>query len=83
MTQLSNTQAYLRDKVEAFEKLDEEKAKLADDQKVVMAELKAAGFDTKALRRVLALRKMDAGKREEHRSLVELYYDQLNGGGLV
>ena len=70
---LSNTQTVLRDAVQRFERLDEEKSQLTKDQQVIMAELKAAGFDTKAVRRVLALRKMDAAGREEHESLVTLY----------
>lgn len=77
MTNLSNTQQVLRDAIEKIEKIDAEKAELTEQQKLHMVELKLAGFDVKAVRRVLALRKMDPQKRQEHRSLVDLYMDNL------
>jgi uncharacterized protein (UPF0335 family) len=83
MTKLSNTQATLRDSVDRIERIEEEKAQLADDQKVIYAELKAAGFNTKVVRQVIARRKMDPKLREELDSLVELYTQTLDGEGLV
>lgn len=63
--------------VARIEKLNEEKAELADDIKAVFAEAKATGFDVKALRAVIALRKQDKHKREEHEALVTLYSEAL------
>jgi uncharacterized protein (UPF0335 family) len=83
MTKLSNTQATLRDAVDRIERIEEEKAQLADDQKVIYAEIKAAGFNTKVVRQVIARRKMDPKLREELDSLVELYTQTLDGEGLV
>lgn len=79
----SNTQQVLRDTIDRFEKLADEKDDLTEQQKIVLTEAKLAGFDVKAIRRVLALRKMDPAKREEHRSLVDLYMANLNGEGLA
>lgn len=75
----SNSQQVLRDTITRFEKLAEEKDELTEQQKIVIAEAKVAGFDPKAIRRVLQLRKMDPQKREEHRSLVDLYMDVVQG----
>ena len=63
----------LRALIERIEKLEEEKAALADDIKEVYAEAKAAGFDTKTMRQVVKLRKMDTEKRREENELLETY----------
>ncbi|MCB9987754.1 MAG: DUF2312 domain-containing protein [Rhodospirillales bacterium] len=59
--------------LERIERLEEEKAALAEDIKEVYGEAKAVGFDTKTMRRVLKLRKMDIEKRREEDELLELY----------
>lgn len=59
--------------IERVERLEEEKAGLAEDIKDVMAECKGVGFDTKTVRKVIRLRKMDKDKRQEEESLLELY----------
>jgi uncharacterized protein (UPF0335 family) len=79
----SNTQQVLRDTIERLEKIEEEKGELTEMQKRLLIDAKLAGFDTKAIRRVLQLRKMDPQKREEHRSLVDLYMDTVSGEKLV
>lgn len=56
-----------------IERLEEEKAALAEDIKDVYAEAKAVGFDVKTMRRVMKLRKMDIEKRREEDELLELY----------
>lgn len=56
-----------------IERLEEEKAALAEDIKDVYAEAKAVGFDVKIMRRVMKLRKMDVEKRREEDELLELY----------
>ena len=55
----------LRAFVSRIERLEEEKAALAADLREVYAEAKGTGFDVKALRRVVSLRKQDENKRRE------------------
>jgi len=59
--------------IERVERLEEEKAALAEDIKDIFAESKAVGFDTKTMRKVIRLRKMDAEKRNEEEQLLDLY----------
>lgn len=59
--------------IERVERLEEEKAGLAEDIKDIMAEAKGVGFDTKTMRKIIRLRKMDKQKREEEEELLELY----------
>ncbi len=63
----------LRSIVERVERLIEEKAALQSDIKDVMAEAKSAGFDAKAIRTILRIRKQDPAIVEEQRHLVALY----------
>lgn len=77
MTLGSNTAAELKRIVERVERLEEEKKAIADDIKEVYAEAKATGFDTKVLRKVIALRKMDPSARTELQSLVDTYMHAL------
>jgi len=60
-----------------IERLEEEKAALANDIKEVFAEAKGAGFDTKILRQVLRLRKLDKAELQEQEHLLELYMRAL------
>lgn len=59
--------------IERIERLEEEKAALAEDIKEVMGEAKATGFDTKTIRKIVKMRKMDIEKRREEDELLELY----------
>lgn len=59
--------------IERIERLEEEKKGLGDDVKDIYAEAKAVGYDTKTIRKVIRLRKMDPEKRQEEESLLELY----------
>lgn len=59
--------------IERVERLEEEKAALAEDVKEVFAEAKAVGFDTKIMRKVIRLRKMDPEKRKEEEEILALY----------
>jgi uncharacterized protein (UPF0335 family) len=79
MTIGSNTAAELKAIVERLERLEDEKATIAADIKEVYAESKATGFDTKILRKVIALRKVDPAQREETRSLIDTYMHALGG----
>lgn len=63
----------LRSFIERIERLEEEKAGLAADIRDVFAEAKSAGFDTKVMRQVLKLRRMEKADRQEQEELIELY----------
>lgn len=65
--------ARLKAFIERIERLEEEKTALAEDLKEVYAEAKAVGFDTKTMRKVIRLRKMETDKRREEEELLELY----------
>ena len=62
---------------ERIERLEEEKAALAEDIKDVYAEAKAAGFEVKIMRRIMKLRKMDIEKRQEEDELLSLYMSAI------
>ena len=63
--------------IERIERLEEEKKGIADDIKDVYAEAKANGFDTKTMRRVVALRKLETHTRQEMDALLETYRQAL------
>jgi len=71
----SNNQ--LRSIVERIEKLEEEKATIAEGVKEIFAEAKGSGFDPKIIKQVLALRRKDATKRAEEQALLSVYMDAL------
>lgn len=70
-------QDQLRSIVERIERLEEEKAAIANDIKEVYAESKAAGFDTKTLRQVVRIRKIEKAERQEQEAILELYMSVL------
>ena len=63
----------LRQFIERFERLDAEKKDLADQQKEVMGEAKSRGYDTKVIRKVIALRKRDKDDIAEEVAVLEMY----------
>jgi len=63
----------LRSFIERIERLEEEKGNIASDIKDVYSEAKGTGFDAKAMRAVIRLRKKEAHEREEEEQLLELY----------
>ncbi|RFC67779.1 MULTISPECIES: DUF2312 domain-containing protein [Mesorhizobium] len=63
----------LRALIERIERLEEEKKTIADDIKDVYAEAKGNGFDTKAIRTIVRLRKIDQAEREEAETILDLY----------
>ncbi|WP_342078914.1 DUF2312 domain-containing protein [Yoonia sp. SS1-5] len=67
----------LRQFVERFERLEAEKKDIADAQKEVMAEAKGRGYDTKVLRKVIAIRKRDANDLAEEEAVLEMYKSAL------
>ena len=67
----------LREIVERIERLEEEKAALAADIREVYAEAKGNGFDTKALRSVIRIRKQEAAERQEAEAILTTYMQAL------
>lgn len=67
----------LRSFVDRLERLDEEIAALNDDKRDMYAEIRARGYDVKAVKEILKLRKQDPDEREEHEAIVELYLNAL------
>ena len=67
----------LRSFIERIERLEEEKATIQGDIKEVFSEAKANGFDTKIMRQVLKLRKMEDADRSEQEQLLDLYKQAL------
>lgn len=63
--------------VQRIEKLEEEKAAIASDIKDVFSEAKSNGFDTKILKKVLALRKQDAAERMTEQAILATYMEAL------
>jgi uncharacterized protein (UPF0335 family) len=68
---------HLKAFVERIERLEEEKKALADDVRDVYSEAKANGFDTKALRAVVRLRKQDVDERKEQEAILDTYLHAL------
>lgn len=67
----------IRSYVERYERLDAERKDLADDQKAIMAEAKAAGFDTKILKHCVKVRAMKPADYQEAQSLADIYLSAL------
>ena len=63
----------IRSIIERVERLEEEKAVIATDIREVYAEAKGNGYDTKALRELIKLRKKDVAEREEFEYILDLY----------
>lgn len=68
---------HLRLLIERIERLTEEKQSFADDIKDVYSEAKSAGFDPKAMKEIIKLRKKEKAEREAEEAMVELYKDAL------
>ncbi len=67
----------LKQFIERFERLEEEKKEIVDQQKEVMAEAKGRGYDTKVMRKVIALRKRDKDDVAEEEAVLEMYKEAL------
>ena len=67
----------LRQFVERFERLEIEKKDIADQQKEIMAEAKGRGYDTKVLRKIVALRKRDVNDIAEEEAVLAMYKEAL------
>ena len=71
------TAGELRQFIERFERLDQEKKDIADQQKEVLAEARARGYDVKVLRKLIALRKKDPADVTEEEAILEVYKQAL------
>src|SRR6266700_5478099 len=67
----------LKSLVERVERLEEEKAALAADIREIYAEAKGLGFDTKIMRQVIRIRRLDKADRQEQEAILDLYLSAL------
>jgi uncharacterized protein (UPF0335 family) len=72
-----NANAQLKSIVERIERLEEEKAGIASDIRDIYAESKGNGYNVKALRRLVALRKQDPNERQEFETILDTYMHAL------
>jgi len=83
MSEISTDTSYrvtadeLRQFIERYERLEAEKKDIADQQKEVMAEAKGRGYDTRVMRKVIALRKRDKEDLAEEEAVLEMYKEAL------
>ncbi|MBR2268301.1 DUF2312 domain-containing protein [Sphingobium sp.] len=68
---------HLRLLIERWERLDEEKKGISDDQKDVMLEAKASGYEPKIIREIIRLRKMQPHDRQEMEAILQTYLAAL------
>ena len=72
---------FAKDQLKAFiervERLEEEKKAISDDIRDVFGEAKVNGFDVKALRAIVRMRKMDGDERREHEAILDTYKHAL------
>ncbi len=76
-TQYKVTAGELRQFVERYERLEQEKKDIADQQKEVMAEARGRGYDVRVLKKLIALRKRDSSEVSEEEAILELYRQAL------
>jgi uncharacterized protein (UPF0335 family) len=75
----TTAQGKLKSLIERIERIEEDKAAVANDLKEVYAEAKGEGFDVKIVRKVVRLRKQDSAKRQEEEALIDLYISAIGG----
>jgi uncharacterized protein (UPF0335 family) len=73
----SSAKEYLNQFMARIERLEEDKRVVLEDIKELYAEAKAQGFDSKVLRQVVRIRKIDKAKLDEHEELLDLYKHAL------
>lgn len=77
-----NKTAFAKEQLKSFleriEKLDEERAALSADIKEVFSEAKGTGFDTKIMRQVLRMRKLDTAEFQEQEAMLDLYLTAMD-----
>ena len=77
MSEATTADEQLRLFIERIERLEEEKKGIADDIRDVYAEAKGNGYDVKALRTIVRMRKQDANERAEEETILETYMQAL------
>lgn len=77
MSELNIAADELRLIIERAERLAEERQGIADDIKDVMAEARGRGYDVKAIRKILAIRKKKSEEVQEEQSILEVYLNAL------
>lgn len=75
------TNEQLKSFIARIENLETEKAALTADIREVYSEAKGSGFDVKIIRKVVALRKLDASERQEQEALLDTYMNNLGMAG--
>jgi len=74
--------AFAKDQLKSFinriERLNEERQALSDDIKEVFAEAKGTGFDTKIMRQVIRMRKLDKAEFQEQEAILDLYLTAMD-----
>ena len=73
----ASAQGQLKSIIERVERLEQEKAEVAEQIKEVFAEAKGNGFDVKVLRTIVRMRKQDANERAEQETILETYMQAL------
>lgn len=73
----ASAQKQLRQFIEQIERLEEEKKQLSSDIRDKFIEAKGVGFDVKAMRKIIAMRKKSKSEREEEESIVDVYLHAL------
>mgnify|MGYP006269229803 CR=1 FL=1 len=73
----TNTAEILRLLIERIENLNAQKQNLSDDIKDIYYEAKSAGFDPKAMKEIIKLRKKEKAEREAEEAMIEVYKDAL------
>jgi len=77
MTKSGFAKDHLKSLIARIERLEEEKAALAADIREVYSEAKGQGFDTKIMRQVVRLRKLESADRQEQEAILDLYLSAL------
>ena len=67
----------LRQFIEKFEQLEAERKDISEQQKEIMAEAKARGYDTKVMRKIIAMRKRDKNDLSEEEAILAMYLEAL------
>ena len=73
----ATAQTQLKSIIERVERLEQEKAEIAEQIKEVFNEAKGNGFDVKVLRKIVRIRKQDRAKRMEEEAILDLYLSAL------
>ncbi|MDZ4375110.1 MAG: DUF2312 domain-containing protein [Phenylobacterium sp.] len=73
----ATAQGQLKSVIERIERLEQEKAEIAEQIKEVKAEAKGNGFDVKIINKVIRIRKQDRAKRQEEESILDLYLSAI------